>query len=133
MADVIGGQITGMFAYTALAVPMIRAGKVRALAVADLARNPSLPQVPTVAESGYPGFEFHAVMLLLGPAGMPREVVNLLNRQVWEILQEPEVRATYESTGADPVSGTPEEAAALIKKELDVNGGIVREFGLTLD
>lgn len=64
---------------------------------------------------------------------MPRGVVDLLNRQVREILQEPEVRATYESTGADPVSGTPEEAAALIKKELDVNGGIVREFGLTLD
>ncbi len=133
MADVIGGQITGMFAYTALAVPMIQAGKVRALAVAATARNRSLPGVPTVAESGYPGFEFHGVMLLLGPAGMPREIVSLLNREVREILQEPEVRATYESTGADPVSGTPEEAAALIKKELDLNGGIVREFGLTLD
>lgn len=133
MADVIGGQVTGMFAYTALAVPMIQAGKVRALAVAAKARNSSLPNVPTVAESGFPGFEFHGVMILLGPAGMPREVVDLLNHQVREILREPDVRATYESTGADPVSGSPEEAAALIKRELDVNGGIVREFGLTLD
>ncbi len=133
MADVIGGQVTGMFAYTALAVPMIQAGKVKALAVAAKARNPSLPQLPTVAESGYPGFEFHGVMVLLGPAGLPREIVDLLNRHIREILQEPEVRATYLSSGADPLSGTPEETAALIKRELDVNGGIVREFGLTLD
>lgn len=133
MADVIGGQIDGMFAYTALAVPMIQSGKVRALAVAARERNPSMPKVPTVAESGYPGFEFHGIMLLLGPAGMPREIVDLLNRQVREILQEPAVRATYQSSGADPVSGTPEETAALIKKELEINGGIVSEFGLTLE
>lgn len=133
MADVIGGQVSGMFAYTALAVPMIQSGKVRALAVAARARNPSLPNVPTVAESGFPGFEFHGVMVLLGPAGLPRDIVELLNRHIREILQEPEVRATYQSSGADPLSGTPEETAALIKRELDVNGGIVREFGLTLD
>ncbi len=133
MADVIGGQVAGMFAYTALAVPQIQAGKVRALAVAASTRNASLPNVPTVAESGYPGFEFHGVMLLLGPAGMPREIVELLNRQIREILQEPEVRATYESSGADPVSGSPEQAAALLKTELEVNGAIVGEFGLTLD
>lgn len=133
MADVIGGQIMGMFAYTALAVPMIQAGKVKALAVAARARNPSLPHLPTVAESGYPGFEFHGIMVLLGPAGLPREIVDLLNRQIREILQEPEVRATYQSSGAEPLSGSPEETAALIKRELDVNGGIVREFGLTLD
>jgi tripartite-type tricarboxylate transporter receptor subunit TctC len=133
MADVIGGQLTGMFAYTALAVPHIQAGKVKALAVASRVRNPSLPDLPTVAESGYPGFEFHGIMLLLAPAGTPRHVIDILNREVQAILKEPEVRASYAASGADPLSGTPEETAALIRRELEVNGGIVREFGLSLD
>jgi len=133
MADVIGGQITGMFAYTALAVPHIQAGKVKALAVASRARIATLPNVPTVAESGYPGFEFHGIMLLLAPAGTPRSIVDLLNREIRVILNEPEVRAFYASSGAEPVSGTPEETADLIRREFEINGGIVKELGLSLD
>jgi tripartite-type tricarboxylate transporter receptor subunit TctC len=133
MADVIGGQITGMFVYTALAVPQIQAGKVKALAVASPARNPSLPNVPTVAESGYPGFEFHGIMILLAPAGTPRSVIDILSREMRAILAEPDVRAWYASSGADPVWGTPEDTAALIRREYEINGGLVRELGLSLD
>ncbi|MGH8677437.1 MAG: Bug family tripartite tricarboxylate transporter substrate binding protein, partial [Burkholderiales bacterium] len=73
IADVIGGQVSAIFAYTAVAVPQIQAGKVRALAVAGAQRNSAVPQVPTVAESGYPGFEFYGTMLLLGPIGLPKD------------------------------------------------------------
>jgi tripartite-type tricarboxylate transporter receptor subunit TctC len=133
MADVIGGQIAGMFVYTALAVPQIQAGKVKALAVAAPVRNPALPNVPTVAESGYPGFEFHGIMILLAPAGTPRSVVDILNREMRAILAEPDVRAWYASSGADPLWGTPEDTAALIRREYEVNGGLVRELGIRLE
>jgi tripartite-type tricarboxylate transporter receptor subunit TctC len=133
MADVIGGQTTGMFAYTALAVPQVKGGKVRALAVASKERNPSLPDVPTFAESGYAGFEFHGIMLLLAPAGTPREIVDLLNREVQAILRDPAVRTTYTASGADPVTGSPEDAAAVIRHEYEVNGAIVRDLKLKFD
>lgn len=133
MADVLGDQISGMFAYTAIAVPYIKAGKVRALAVASKERNPSMPNVPTFAESGFPGFEFHGIMLLLAPAGTQREVVDLLNREVQAILREPAVRTTYLNSGADPISGSPEDAAAVIRREMEMSGTIVRELGLKFE
>ncbi|HVY06958.1 MAG TPA: tripartite tricarboxylate transporter substrate binding protein [Burkholderiales bacterium] len=133
MMDVIGGQVSGMFAYTAIAVPFIQAGKVKGLAVASAHRNASVPQVPTVAESGFAGFEFYGTMLLLGPAGMPKAIVATLNREIGAILQEHDVRTTYEASGADPVFGTPEETAALIRRETDANGALLRKLGITAE
>jgi tripartite-type tricarboxylate transporter receptor subunit TctC len=131
--DLIGGQISASFAYTAVAVPQIKAGKVRALAVAGTHRNDAVPDVPTFEEAGYPGFHFEGTMLLLGPAGLPQDIVTLLNREISSILKEPDVRAIYEKTGSNPVSGTPDDAAALIKQEMEVNGGLVRELGIVLE
>ena len=132
MTDVIGGQVSAMFAYSALAVPQILAGKVRALALASATRYAPVAQVPTVAESGYPGFEFHGIMLLLGPAGLPGNVVSTLSREIQAILQEPDVRAIYAASGSDPVFGSPDEVGALIRREIEVNGRIVRELGISL-
>lgn len=131
--DLIGGQISASFAYTAAAVPQIRAGKVRALAVAQSHRNESVPDVPTFAEAGYPGFHFDGIMLLLGPAGLPGDIVTLLNREIASILKDPGVRAIYEKTGSSPISGSPEDAAALIKREMEINGGLIRELGVVLE
>jgi tripartite-type tricarboxylate transporter receptor subunit TctC len=133
LPDLLGGQVSAMFAYTAMAVPQIRAGKVRALAVAGAQRNAALPEVPTVAESGYPGFQFAATMLLLGPPGLSKEIVTQLNREVAAVLREPDVRATYESSGAEPVSGSPQEVAALIKREAEIDGALVRDLGISLE
>lgn len=133
LPDLLGGQVSAMFAYTAMAVPQIKAGKVRALAVAGLQRNAALPEVPTVAESGYPGFQFAASMLLLGPAGLSKDIVTLLNQEVAAILREPAVRASYESSGAEPVYGSPEAAAALIKRETEIDGAIVKDLGISLE
>ena len=131
--DLIGGQISASFAYTAVAVPQIKAGKVRALAVGGVERNPAVPEVPTFAEAGYPGFHYDATMLLLGPAGLPQDIVILLNREIALILKDPDVRAIYEKTGSNPVSGNPAETAALIKRELEIGGGLVKELGIVLE
>lgn len=131
--DLIGGQISASFAYTAVAVPQIKAGKVRALAVGGIERNPAVPEVPTFAEAGFPGCHYDATMLLLGPAGLAEDIVILLNREIASILEEPGVRAIYEKTGSNPDSGTPADAAALIKRELEISGGLVRELGIVLE
>lgn len=133
LPDLLGGQVSAMFAYVSMAVPQIKAGKVRALAVAGIQRNPALPDVPTVAESGYPGFQFAATMLLIGPSGLSKDIVTLLNREVAAVLREPDVRASYESSGAEPVYGSPEEVAALIRRETEIDGALVRDLGISLE
>jgi tripartite-type tricarboxylate transporter receptor subunit TctC len=133
MPEVIGGQVNALFAYTAVAVPQIKAGKVRALAVAGKTRNEAVPDIPTFIESGYPGFTFEGNMLLLVPAGAPREIVTLLSHEIAAILEEPEVMRIYETTGSKPVYGTPEDTAALIQREMEVNGALLRELGISLE
>jgi tripartite-type tricarboxylate transporter receptor subunit TctC len=133
MPEVIGGQVSALFAYTAVAVPQIKAGRVRALAVAGKVRNEAVPDIPTFIESGYPDFTFEGNMLLLAPAGVPREIITLLSREIAAILEEPEVLRIYETTGSKPVYGTPEGTAALIQREMEVNGALLRELGISLD
>jgi tripartite-type tricarboxylate transporter receptor subunit TctC len=133
LQDLLGGQVSASFIYLALGVPQIRAAKIRPLAYAGAQRNSALPDVPTVAELGYPGFEFHGSMVLLGPAGLSKEIVGVLNREIALIMQEPAVRAAYASGGADPVSGSPEEVAALIKRDIAVSGTLVRRLGISLE
>lgn len=131
LPDLLGGQVSAMFAYVTMAVPQIRAGKVRALAVAGAQRNAALLDVPTVAESGYPGFRFSATLLLLGPAELSKDIVTLLNREVAAVLREPDVRAGYESSGAELVFGSPQEVAALIKQETEIDSALVRDLGIS--
>ena len=133
LPDLLGGRISAMFAYVSMAVPQIQGGKVRALAVAGAQRNAALPDVPTIAESGYPGFQFSATLFLLGPAGLSKDIVTLLNREVAAVLQVPDVRASYESSGAERVFGSPQELAALIKRETEIDTALVRDLGITLE
>ncbi len=130
LVDVLGGQVMAGFFYTAIAVPQIKAGKVRALAVARAERNPVVPDVPTLTEAGYPVCEFIATTYLLGPAGVPEKVVALLNREIAAIMQEPDVRAQYSATGADPVYGTVEEVRARLAREISLNLSLARALNL---
>jgi tripartite-type tricarboxylate transporter receptor subunit TctC len=133
ITDLIGGQVSVMFAYAPLAVPQIKEGKVLPLAYAGPSRNKAVPDVPTISESGYPEFEFHGGMLLMGPAGMPQGIVEVLNWEVTAIMQEPDVRSAFEATGSDPIAGSPEEVAALLRRETKMNGDIITELGITLE
>jgi len=117
----------------AVGMPHARAGKLRALASAGLKRSVAIPDVPTIDESGLPGFEVIAWWGMLAPAKTPRPVVLLLNREVRAVLEIPEVRKSLVDQGMDPVGGTPEEFASLIRADMDKWGDVGKRLGVRLD
>jgi len=116
--DVIGGHVPVMFDQLSTATPHIRAGKVRALAITAGERNPLLPEVPTMAEVGFPKFQTSIWLGLLGPAGVPREIVVRVNTVVNGFLKTPEARERFTPLGLDVFGGPPEALAARMKADL---------------
>lgn len=116
--DLIGGQIPLGFDNLPSSMPHIRSGKVRPIAVTTSKRWPGAPEIPTMAESGVPGYEVSAWFGLLAPAGTPDAVVNLLHRTVAEILREPEMARQLLELGAQPVANTPQAFARAIETDL---------------
>lgn len=117
----------------AVGMPHVRSGKLRALGVAGLSRSSAAPELPTIAESGLPGFEVIGWWGVLAPAKTPRSAVDLLNRELRAALELPEVRRTLLDQGMDPAGGTPEQFGALIKADMDKWGEIGRRLGVKLD
>jgi tripartite-type tricarboxylate transporter receptor subunit TctC len=129
LADLLGGQVQLMFSTMPPALPHMKEGRLRALAVTSLKRSPAAPELPTVDEAALPGFEantWHGVVL---PAGAPAEIIARLNREIVAILHLPEVVGRLESQGAEPVGSTPEEFAAYIRSETVKWAKVVRESG----
>jgi len=133
MTDLIGGQVTMMIDVMPNAYPQARAGKVRALAVTTARRFPSAPDVPTIAESGLPGFEMSAWDGILAPAGTPRPVVDRLNDAIRRALEDPQVKQALLDRGAETVPGTPEEFARHIATESEKWAKVVRQSGAKID
>ncbi|MCA3105416.1 MAG: tripartite tricarboxylate transporter substrate binding protein [Rhodocyclaceae bacterium] len=130
LADVLGGQIE-MIATTILSSqPMIQSGKLRALAVTSAKRSGILPNVPTVAESGVPGFEATSWLMLLGPAKMPRAVVARLHEETARFIEQSDVRKRVAADGGEPVGSSPEQAAAYLKGQVDRWGQVIRAAGV---
>jgi tripartite-type tricarboxylate transporter receptor subunit TctC len=119
LTDIIAGTVPVGFFNLPPAMGHIKSGKVRALAVTTAKRWPALPDVPTVAESGVPGFETVAWFGLLAPAGTPQAVIDRVAREVHAIAQMPDVRARIEATGAEAVGGTPQAFARRIHDDVD--------------
>ncbi|MEO8975089.1 MAG: tripartite tricarboxylate transporter substrate binding protein [Casimicrobiaceae bacterium] len=119
LTDIIAGTVPVMFVNLPPALGHIHSGKVRALAVTTAQRWKGLPDVPTVAEAGVPGFETVAWFGLLAPAGTPAPLIDRLAAEIHKIVQMPDVRARIEATGAQPVGGTPAEFAARIRTDVD--------------
>jgi tripartite-type tricarboxylate transporter receptor subunit TctC len=117
----------------AVGMPHVRSGKLRALGVAGLSRSSAAPELPTIAESGLPGFEVIGWWGLLAPAKTPRSAVDLLNRELRAALELPDVRRTLLDQGMDPAGGAPEQFGALIKADMDKWGEIGRRLGVKLD
>ena len=131
MPDLLGGQINSLFAAMPTVTGHIRAGKLRAIAVTTPRRFRGLPEVPTIAESGYPGYDFSSWFGILAPTGTPRPVIGRLQAEVAKALKDPGVLerlADYEIFGS-----TPEEFAAFIKKEVDKTATIIRTSGAKVD
>ena len=129
LTDVLSGQVQIMFSTMPPALPHVKDGRLRALAVASLKRSPAMPELPTLDEAGLPGFEantWHGVMV---PAGTPGAIISTLHREIVAILHRPDVIERLSSQGAEPVGGTPEEFAAYIKSETIKWAKVVRESG----
>jgi tripartite-type tricarboxylate transporter receptor subunit TctC len=127
MIDLLAGQIPASFASAPSALPHVKAGKIRALATTGAARSSFLPDVPTIAESGYPGYEATNWYAFIAPARTPKDVVERLNRELVNVLDTLEVREQLLASGMEPQPSTPEELAKYIDRELAVWGRVVKE------
>ena len=130
MQGFLGGQVNSFFATPVSSISQIRAGRAKPIATTGSKRAALMPDVPTIAESGYPGYEALNWYGYLGPKGMPREIVERLNRELVKALAHPQVVAAMHKTGVEPQSSTPEEFARYIQREYDTWGKVVKEAGI---
>jgi tripartite-type tricarboxylate transporter receptor subunit TctC len=131
--ETIAGQVSLLFSNPLGTMPHVKAGRLRALAVSGPRRIAAMPEVPTVAESGLPGFDSTFFLGLLGPLGLPRDIVTRLNVETVRIVQRRDVQDMLALQGMEAMSGTPEEFAARIKSETEKTAKVVRESGMQLN
>ncbi len=131
--DLIAGQVQLMFDLVLTTAPHVKSGAVRALAVTGRERSAALPGVPTVAESGVPGYEVSAWFGIFAPAGTPAAVIGTLNAETVKALRQPDLRDRMASQGAEPVTSTPEQFAAYVKEELAKWTRVVKASGMKVD
>jgi len=134
LTDLVSGQVQVMFDNLPSALPQIKAGKLRAVAVTSPKRAPALPDVPTIAESGLPGFEATSWFGVVAPAATPAAIVSKLNAEIDKWLRMPETKEQLLAQGAaDAVGGTPEQFAAFIRGETDKWAKVVKASGAKVD
>lgn len=131
--DVMAGQVSLLFNNPLGSIPHVKSGRLRALGISGPRRIAALPDVPTIAESGLPGFSATFFLGLLGPAALPREIVTRLNAETVKIVQRRDFHDLLTLQGMDAMSGTPEEFAARIKSEMEKTAKVVRESGMKLN
>jgi tripartite-type tricarboxylate transporter receptor subunit TctC len=133
MNDLLGGRISAMFLDIASGLPQIKGGKLRPLAVASAKRVAALPDLPTIGESGYPGFEAWAWQGFVAPAKTPRPVVMRLNGEFAKVLSDPTIKQRLSESGFEPQTSTPEEFSSYMKSEIAKWAKVIRESNVTLD
>jgi tripartite-type tricarboxylate transporter receptor subunit TctC len=133
MNDVLAGRIQLVVIGVPAAGPHIKSGRLRALAVIAPQRLPALPDVPTVAEAGLPGFEVTTFYGMLAPAATPKAIVTRLNAELVRIMHSPELKDRLAAMATDPATGTPEEFGDFLKRETAKWGDVVRKAGLKVD
>lgn len=133
MNDLLGGQVPVSFAGVPNVLPNLASGKLKALAVSTAKRYAELPDVPSLAESGVPGYDATVWLGLLAPPGTPREIVQKLNTEITRILSTPDARKLMASAGVEVATGSPEEFGRLLQSEYDRWGKVVRDTGATVN
>jgi len=128
--DLLAGQVQIMFSGMSSVMPHIKAGKLRPLAVTGAQRSPATPDVPTIAEAGYPGFEASAWYGVLAPAATPKAIVMRLNAEILRALKMPEVKERLENVGFELVGGTPEAFGIYMRSEIDKWARVVKASGV---
>ncbi|OZI69022.1 LacI family transcriptional regulator [Bordetella genomosp. 1] len=132
IADLLGGQVDYMFDSITSAKPHIQSGKLRALAVTTAKRSSALPDVPTVAEAGLPGYELMPWFAAFAPAGTPPEVIARLNDAMRQALADPKVKSTLDSIGAEPIGGSPDALRDHLAKETAQWAALVKERNIKI-
>ncbi|HEX9194332.1 MAG TPA: tripartite tricarboxylate transporter substrate-binding protein, partial [Burkholderiales bacterium] len=132
MIDLVGGQVNVMFVSAPQAIPQVKAGRIKALAIGSARRVPQLPDTPTVAET-LPGFAAQSWVGMLVPAGTPNEVVARLHAELTKTLAEPEVRGKLSAQGFDVVGSTPGEFLAFARAESDKWAKVIRDYRVRVE
>ena len=133
MIDTMAGQVQVLMSTLLPPLPHIRTGRLRPLGMTGTKRVVSMPEVPTIAEAGVPGYEVIQWYGIVAPANTPREIITKLHGEISNILKSPEVREKLAADGAEPVGSTPEQFAAFIKSEIDKWGKVVKSAGIRVE
>ena len=133
VTDLIGGQVDYMFDSITSAAPHIQSGKLRAIGVTTRKRSSALPNVPTIAEAGLPGYELSPWFAVYMPAGTPQPIVDKMNAALLEAMKLPEVQARFAAIGAEPIGSTPQQLATHLTAEMAKWGKIIQERGIRAD
>jgi len=130
LTDVLSGRVTYFFAPISAAAQYVKEGRVTGLAVSTAKRSSILPDIPTIAESGLPGFDYNLWIGMFGPAGMPQDLVDRINRDVAKAMQAPDVKERLATLGAEPMPMSPAEFRQFVRKEMDESGKVIKAAGI---
>ncbi len=131
--DLLGGRISMIFDNMPSALPLVKSGEIRAIAVTSAARSPAAPHIPTMAESGLPAFEATSWFALMAPAGLPKEVLARINAETIRVMNLPDVKEKLATAGLDAAAASPESLASLVQLETLKWAKVVKESGAKLD
>jgi len=130
LADLLAGQVSATFASTLASLPHVRAGKLRALGVSTAGRSAAAPDLPTIAESGVPGFDVSEWQMLLAPAGTPQPIIDRMQKEIFKAINVADVRSRLSELGATPVADTPVEAQRFLRGEIERWSDVAKRVGL---
>jgi tripartite-type tricarboxylate transporter receptor subunit TctC len=133
LTDTISGHTVMMIDTMSTSLPLVKAGKLRALGVTGAQRSPLLPEVPTVAEAALPGFQGDVFILLIAPAGTPREIVARLHSELVKIGQNAEMRERFAQQGTDLMMTTPEQSAAFVQQDIAKWRKVIAQAGIKVE
>jgi tripartite-type tricarboxylate transporter receptor subunit TctC len=133
LTELIGGQVQALFSIALVAMPQVKAGRIRGLAITSSRRSTLVPDLPTVAESGFPGFECIGWFGVVAPAKTPRAVVALLHREITHALRQPEIAQRLQDQGADVIASSSAAFAAYIAAERLKWAGVIKQAGIKID
>jgi len=131
ITDLLGGQVQVLFNPMPPLIPLVKSGRLRALGVGDARRSPAMPEVPTIAESGVPGYEYVLWYGLFAPVRTPRSAINTMNAELKKILAEPDMVQRLRAQGAEPGATTPEAFARFLREDKERLQKVIRSAGIT--
>jgi tripartite-type tricarboxylate transporter receptor subunit TctC len=130
LPDLLGGRLNLFFGNISNVLPLVREGKLRAFGITSKKRSPQIPELPTMEELGFPGYEATAWFGMMGPAGLPKPIVDKIHDETVKLLAQPDVRGKLESLGLQLVGNTPAQFAAIVKQEMPMWGKVIKDAGI---